>query len=859
MALKDSPKSSPGRARQRSHVSGINLSSPSRSGFALSIAAAVALLAAGCSRPEPEEKPAPSFATKSAALTAANLQALGQPAPQQIPWSLLEDKALNKPAIINGKIIIPFSRATPGEDKTWYVDCNENLPENCLVAEAIPHQIVGLPEGMGTYTGAAIFQDINGNNKILLKGNNDGAFIMDIGYNANNILEASIVGDLTLLDPSMNPSGNFSFFHINGVPHVIYNAANIVKLRNLHTNAIQNVAGMAPEDISICGGPDFIEAADPANNLAIGAKHSDEGGTVKCKAVQSSTFEGLALNPQYINNLVQALQAQGINKMMAPRIFVGKYLLFMVQLPAAAGGGTKLYYSPIPHCGDGIVNSGETAGTCPQDVIPNCGNGAQDPNETAGNCPADFPVVVPDAGPTDGDVVDPPPDATPVEDVAVPPDATPVEDVAVPPDATPTEDVPVPPEDVPIPPDATPADAGPPPDTTPPEDVAVPPDTTPADAGPPPDATPADTGPQPVCGDSTCEGAENPASCAIDCAPPDPLCVEKIVNKLELVLGDCKMEICPIEGGGTNMEVNGNAGQICKIKIFIDGNPNPAFITVSNDKNGKLKLSCDFTPGYDTLCQPGLNTTAELEELGHKIRFFLEGVIIGSDASHILVTPREDTAEGRIFEVASYNTPEEPLAWVRIPIPGSDEPYTLWIPSDGEMQVVNIDAKTMVPLEETTTTPDGGAETGDAGQEDTGPTESDASNDAEPTTGAETDAKPGNDATGGDATGPEGKSGDSGGGGCKSAPGETPNGATTAALLALVLAGLGIQRARRRKQELEFVRIQPAQPVQPVQRTFRSVRHEVRSVFQREPVSSGKIGPTTRTIPPARDYTRRRI
>ena len=250
-----------------------------------------------------------------------------------------------------------------------------------------------------------------------------------------------------------------------------------------------------------------------------------------------------------------------------------------------------------------------------------------------------------------------------------------------------------------------------------------------------------------------------------------PECSAQLEN-FQVTAGECSLEVCPISFGdfdGFEVEMSGAAGEVCVAEVSLPQFSKKATLTVENDSNGAIKLTCELFPNDSNIisCEGGANVSAFVEEEGGQtpsIEMHTYGVVTGSAASKFLVIPRGTNADGSLhFEVASFNEDGEP------PVTVSNELFNFSVPNDGQMYVIDVESGTIEPIGEFPDKPDAGPD------EDTNP-----GTDTNVGTDTQNDNPPS--------------------GGCSSCSttGESPG--TTGVTLALLMAGLALARSRKRFQ-----------------------------------------------------------
>ena len=99
-----------------------------------------------------------------------------------------------------------------------------------------------------------------------------------------------------------------------------------------------------------------------------------------------------------------------------------------------------------------------------------------------------------------------------------------------------------------------------------------------------------------------------------------PECAD-FTDTFQITSGDCTLTVCPKfidEFKGERVEMKGTPGTICEAKVYVDGFTDPVTLTVQNDQNGDLKLTCDLFPQpMKPFCNPNENTITALSEDGN--------------------------------------------------------------------------------------------------------------------------------------------------------------------------------------------------------------------------------------------------
>lgn len=240
---------------------------------------------------------------------------------------------------------------------------------------------------------------------------------------------------------------------------------------------------------------------------------------------------------------------------------------------------------------------------------------------------------------------------------------------------------------------------------------------------------------------------------------PDTTEVTPTLTGFEVTVGDCKLEPTPITQGGKdgfNVDIHGSGANNALCKFTGVSNGKPVEITLTNDANGDIQITCITFAGSELNCEVGLDTTAELLEDGAQAKIKANGITLGSAASNFFTTRR---ANGF---VDIKNVLGEPIVTVDGPN------FTFTVPGDNI--VYRIDSKTGGMEEKFPTFPGK-----DAGNSiDVQPQKVDGGSDASV------------------STPPPGK----GGGGCIAAPGSVDS---SAAMLAAA-AGAAILFFRRKRE-----------------------------------------------------------
>lgn len=291
-------------------------------------------------------------------------------------------------------------------------------------------------------------------------------------------------------------------------------------------------------------------------------------------------------------------------------------------------------------------------------------------------------------------------------------------------------------------------------DTTQEEDTATEPDTS------SPDTTQPDT--------------SKPDAGQPDAGKPDTFDPSKS-KAIEITKGDCTVKVKPLAGKSEHVTVSGSGAEECIAEVSYSmgekASETPMIYKFANDGNGKIVAECVFAPSQQPNCDIiSADTRIAVKESGEESLVNVDGVTVGSKASEFKVTSRADESlpGQRTFEVTSFNTPDEPLVFIR-----SDKyNFEFTVPSNGITYI--IDAKTAEAREKFPSIPkpdtSGGADAG-------------SSADA----GTVTPPKP---------EPPKGFFG------CTAAPDGTPLSAPSQGQMATLLAAALLLLARRRKEEV---------------------------------------------------------
>lgn len=165
---------------------------------------------------------------------------------------------------------------------------------------------------------------------------------------------------------------------------------------------------------------------------------------------------------------------------------------------------------------------------------------------------------------------------------------------------------------------------------------------------------------------------------------------------ITLETGNCVKEAATTVPVGrvnfTQVKIAGDGSETCELQIDSDNGKAPAHLTISNDRHGRMNVTIllSFDPnGKIQVEATTANTTLEVDEdpNGLHLNFLENGVVTASAASHFRITTREATQEGhQIFEVASFNKPEEPQVFVVF-----EDGSSLFVESNGKTYIVDID------------------------------------------------------------------------------------------------------------------------------------------------------------------------
>jgi hypothetical protein len=164
---------------------------------------------------------------------------------------------------------------------------------------------------------------------------------------------------------------------------------------------------------------------------------------------------------------------------------------------------------------------------------------------------------------------------------------------------------------------------------------------------------------------------------------PDTTEVTPTLTGFEVTVGDCKLEPTPITQGGKdgfNVDIHGSGANNALCKFTGVSNGKPVEITLTNDANGDIQITCITFAGSELNCEVGLDTTAELLEDGAQAKIKANGITLGSAASNFFTTRR---ANGF---VDIKNVLGEPVVTVDGPN------FTFTVPGDNI--VYRIDSKT---------------------------------------------------------------------------------------------------------------------------------------------------------------------
>ncbi|MFH1734292.1 MAG: hypothetical protein ABIE92_06245, partial [bacterium] len=162
--------------------------------------------------------------------------------------------------------------------------------------------------------------------------------------------------------------------------------------------------------------------------------------------------------------------------------------------------------------------------------------------------------------------------------------------------------------------------------------------------------------------------------------------VTEISENIVVIDGNCTLKVNPTSLGnllGEKVDITGT--QSCEMELYIGDAEYPANLTINNDGNGNLSLTCNvFTEVGKISCEAGLNTKGHLIKHGHDIELGAYGAVTGCSGSNWEMTPKGTTEEGEdMLEVRSLNDPDaDPEVWLKFrngtiaPIPSNGVAYT---------------------------------------------------------------------------------------------------------------------------------------------------------------------------------------
>lgn len=575
-----------------------------------------------------------------------------------------------------------------------YVECDQLTKLFDCVVNGTPKKVQGLNNGSEPFIedNPAMWKDASGNLKFAVGGGDN--FANSNTYKGDIKKNASGELEASNMMPLSPEFIGRSFFMENGVPKFLGNFG----LMNLDTGAIENVNQKG------------IVSATYDGEAAVGSKEQVlTNGTSEYKLVAAKganaiqAIEALTTNSTFLTTL-NNLGSRIIESRLWSDGANGSVKVFAMGEP----GKEVLWIVPIPPA---KVTPPDT------DVVDADATVDSDTVDSTNDGSTDDATVTPDQ-----DVTIPTEDVADAVDAVIEIDAADIEEI--------TPDV----EASDVPPELPPVDVGPDtPDTIDTQDTQVTPD-----------------GQQDTLDASTPDSTDT---------TPDTTEVTPTLSGFEVTVGDCKLEPTPITQGGKdgfNVDIHGSGANNALCKFTGVSNGKPVEITLTNDANGDIQITCITFAGSELNCEVGLDTTAELLEDGAQAKIKANGITLGSAASNFFTTRR---ANGF---VDIKNVLGEPIVTVDGPN------FTFTVPGDNI--VYRIDSKTGGMEEKFPTFPNK-----DAGSSiDVQPQKVDGGSDTSVTTP------------------PPGK----GGGGCIAAPGSVDS---SAAMLAAA-AGAAILFFRRKRE-----------------------------------------------------------